>query len=401
MNLSGLSAVGPGFQQGQMNMADLKAKAQAIQQAQMTIDAKKRELAGQAALFQGLPAQSMPPGNASPPGQMQQGQPQPPMPGQPSQPMMQPQPGIPAAFKPSPSEPVFGSRQAGPVDPRYSGQGMSGSAPTGPQQPPQGGQPPGSPQGQPQPGADVGQDLGPQAQMQIIAQIAQSIKQRSPGIDPNTLFEAVKQQISLMGALSQTQKQQLVLATDQIKAQTQVQTTQMRDDTSTANTGTRAATSKDIATGHDDTSKRNTDVRAQTQIATTNARIVDADNRLNQTQAAINARQDKSIQGRATNKAVTERTTLLKSQLSKAKQLLSQAVANGDPGKIAAAQQAANQAADAVIAFQTKVVGGQGGGATGGGQASRGPSPASLKGKPIWPSPDGKSWVYEDGSEAK
>lgn len=42
--------------------------------------------------------------------------------------------------------------------------------------------------------------------------------------------------------------------------------------------------------------------------------------------------------------------------------------------------------------------GGKGGSAA---KSDRGPPPAHLKGKPIWPSDDGTHWVFEDGSEAK
>lgn len=334
MNLSGLSAVGPGFQQGQMNMAELQAKAQQIQQMQMQIDAQKRELAGQAALFQGMPAQAQPPGNAAPPQQNpQMGQPQPPMPGQPSQPMAPPSQQPPMPPRPMPM-PAGQSQQM---------------APSGPQMAPQGGQPQGEPQ---QPGQDagaVGQDLSPQAQMGLITQIAQSIKQRSPGIDPATLFEAVKQQISLMGALSQTQKQQLVLATDQIKSQVQMR----GQDVSAANTQARVGAQE----RGQDVSRANTKDRIAAQIQTTNARIADADQRLNATQQYINARQDKSLVGRAGAKAQTERLGLLRTQLAQAKQGLSQAVAGGDAAKIAAAQQSVDQAYGRITDFQTKVIG--------------------------------------------
>ncbi len=388
MSFSGLSAIGPGMQQGQMNLQTLQAKAQQIQKAQMAIDASKRELQAQASLFQGLPQQAQPPGNASPGqppmgqqpmggGQPGMGAPQPPMPGQSSQPM-QPPGGMP----PPPG-------------------GMPGQPPMGPQGAPQGGPPPGGQMQPPPQGGPGAADLSPQAQMQLLTQIAQGIKQRSPGIDPLTLFEAVKQQIGLMGALSNTQKQQLVFAADQIKAQVSERNTDVRADTSARNTDVRADASRDIAGGHDRTSERNTDVRSSAMLQATQARIADADNRLNQTQAAINARQDKSISGRATAKVQTERLSLLKTQLSQAKQKLSAASASGDQTAMAAAQQGVDAAYNRVLDFQKKVSGPQGAGGPpppdGGGQ--RGPSPASLNGKPIWP--EGDHWVYEDGTEAK
>jgi outer membrane murein-binding lipoprotein Lpp len=341
MNLSGLSAVGPGYQQGQANIADLRLKAQQIQQGQLALDEAKRQLAAQAALFQGLPAGAMPPGNAAPPQAAGQTL-QPPMPGQSSQPMApQRQP-----FIGTPSSPVSGAREVGPVPP------------TGPAMALQGGSAPGGQMQQPgvDPAASA-QDLSPQGQLSIITQIAQSIKQRAPGIDPLTLFEAVKQQIGLMGQLSATQKQQLVLATDTLKAQV-----------SERNTDVRANTSTTVAAGHDATSRANTDKRVAAQIQTTNARIADADNRLSQTQAAINARQDKSLQGRATAKVQTERLALLRAKVAQAKQKLSAAVANGDQSAMAAADKDVADALAAVTDFQTKVVAGSGGGGSTGDQ---------------------------------
>lgn len=369
MNLSGLSAIGPGMQQGQMNVAALREKALAIQQAQMNLDASKRELAGQAALFQGLSPQQAPPGNATPGAQAQ-----PPMPGQSSMPMTTPTKNMPPP-----------QMRPGQIPPPVQGPGVAPALPAGAQTQ----TPPGGMQ-QPLPGQGGGQDaLSPQGQLQIITQIAQSIKQRSPGIDPQTLFEAVKQQISLMGALSQTQKAQLVLATDQIRAET-----------STDNNIRTTTTSAENTRARDDTSVKTANIRADASIQNTQARIADADKRLDETQAAINGRQDKSLQGRAAAKVQTERLAVLRSKVALAKDKLAKANASMDQTQISQASDAVLAAQQQVIDFQTKVVGAGAAGPAGGGQ-QRGPSPATLNGKPIWPSADGKSWVYEDGSEAK
>ncbi len=346
MSFAGMSAIGPGYQQGRMNMADLQAKAQQIQQGQMAIDAAKRELQAQAALFQGLPQGAQPPGSATP-GQPPPGQqgPQPMAPGQPSVPGQPPQGGGPTPMMPMP--PQGGQPQMPPGGPQGAPQG---GAPMGGQQQPGG-----------MPGAG-GQDLSPQAQMQLLVQIAQSIKQRSPGIDPLTLYEAVKQQIGLMGSLSQTQKQQLVFAADQVKAQVTERGQDIRADTSTANTATRAG----VQERGQDISVQNTKTRVQGMLQATSARIADADIRLQQTQQAINARQDKSLQGRATAKVQTERLNLIKTQLSQAKQKLSAAAASGDATATAQAQKDVDAAYQRVLDFQQKAAGGQ---AAGGAQA--------------------------------
>lgn len=361
MSFAGLSAIGPGMQQGQMNLASLQQKAQQIQQMQMQIDASKRELQAQASLFQGLPGAAQPPGNATP-GGMPGGSPPPQMGQQGPQPMPPGQPSMPAQDTPF--------QKFGP-----GGQGGPPQPPMAPQGAPQGGPGMG---GQQQPGGMPGaggQDLSPQAQMQLLTQIAQSIKQRSPGIDPLTLFEAVKQQIGLMGALSNTQKQQLVFAADQIKAQVQTRGQDVRAETQERG--------QDIGAQNTDkrvgAQERGQDLNLQGKreqiagmIQANNARIQDADNRLNQTQAAINARQDKSLQGRAANKAQTERLKMLRDKVAQAKQKQAEANASMDPDKISIAQQAVDAALAQVTDFQGKVVRGTpapAGGDGGGGQA--------------------------------
>lgn len=377
MSYGGVSG---GMMQGAQTLQSIQQRAQQIQQAQQQIDQQKRELAAQASLFQNLPQQAQPQGNAqpgmAPMGQPPQGaMPQPPMPGQSSSPMQPPGGPAPGATTPA------GFPQGGP---------------------PPGGPPPG---GQQMPGQNPGaggQDLSPQAQMQLLTQIAQSIKQRSPGMDPLTLFEAVKQQIGLMTALSNTQKQQLVYAVDQFKAQNSQQIAANHDAQSGANTVTRVEGQKDIADKHDQTSRDNTKAKIAAALQQTQARIADADSRLKQTQDAIGARQDKSLQGRATQKVQTERLGLLRTQLAQAKQKLSQAAASADSTAIAAAQQQVNSALQNIATFQQKVIG-QGGApggqasppdAGGAGQAG-GPTATDAKGNKVqW---NGTAWVPASG----
>ena len=371
MNLTALGSFGANYAPA---LQQLQQKAQAIQQAQMQIDAAKRELAGNSAQIQNLlqmqpqqqgqPQGGPPPGAPPMPGQTpqagppppQQGMPQPPMPGQSSAPMGGPPPGATAsAAPPQPQMPQGGQQQPGQA-----------------------------------PGAG-GQDLSPQAQMQLLAQIAQSIKKRSPGIDNLTLFEAVKQQIGLMTALSNTQKQQLVFAADQIKARVQTR----GQDMNAANTKDRDQTSRANTQDRDTTSAANTKTRVAGMLQATQARIADANSRLDKTQAAINARQDKSIQGRANTKVQTERLGLLRTQLAQARQKLSAAAASGDTGAVQAAQQGVDAAFKNITDFQQKVSGPQASpgaappaGAGGGAQR---PTATSADGKKVeW---DGQNWV--------
>lgn len=335
MSYAGLGGIAGGLQQGQMNLQTLQQRAQQIQQMQMQLEASKRELAGQYAaaqsLIQGMPAQALPPGNASPGpspgGQAPMGAPQPPMPGQASVPMGQPV-NVPT---PRPRPPMPGD-----------------APPTGPQMAPQ----PQAPQGAPQQPATQngpgGQDLSPQAQMQILAQIAQGIKAQSPQIDPLTLLEAVKQKLALMTSLSNTQKQQLGFTLEQMRESNRAAMQDQKD----ADIQNRQNT-EDAAKAQRD--KANNEARAQVAAN----RIADADKRLQQTQAAIGARQDKSLQGRATNKAQSERLALLRSKVAKARADLSAANATLDPSKIATAQQGVDTTLQAVIDFQGKVMGGQ------------------------------------------
>jgi hypothetical protein len=360
------------FQQGQNNAQQFQQRAMQIQQAQSVIDDQKRQLAAQAAAFSGLTGGQQ--GGVAPPPPQSGG-----MPGQPQMPSPGPQTG----------QPPMPGQSSMPA------QGMpnQGAPPSGVQSPVQGPMAPQAGGQSPMPGGGLGgQDLSPQGQMSIIAQIAQTIKSRNPTLDSQTLFEAVKQQIGLLGALSSTQKQQLVLAADQLKA-----------DTSRANTQDRVGAQRDIATDRNETSRANTQDRVRAQIQATSARIADADQRLNQTQAAINARQDKSLSGKVANKAQSERAAYLRTQLSQAKQKLSAAGMSMNQTQIDTAQKGVDDAYARVLDFQKKAGAGeqapQAGPAPTGGGATRGPAPATLHGKSIYPE-NGK-WVYEDGTEAK
>lgn len=326
--MSFLSIAGPlagGISQGLDQASMIRARASQIQQAQFNLDQQKRQLAGQAAAFQSLLQQSQQGGppiqQQLPQGQVgaqgaQTGQPQPmpqsPMPGQASVPNVQPQPQ--------------GSPQAG----AFAGQ---------PQMPSQ------------QQGFMGGQDLSPQAQLNIIGRIASNIKARNPNVDDATLFEATKAQIGLLGAFSQSQKQQLVFAADTLKASVQ----ERGQDVSRQNTQARVGAQE----RGQDISARNTDVRAKTSIANTNARIADADRRLTETQNAINARQANTLGDKAKKQAITQRAAMLKTELSQAKQKLAAANQSGDQGQIDQAQKAVDNAYNRILDLQTKAMGGK------------------------------------------
>lgn len=333
--LNGLGNFAGGVSHGLDQASVINQRAQQIQAAQFALDQEKRSLAGQAAAFQALVQRGgqpqAPVGQQLPPatGPMPPQTGQPPMPGQASV------PNQPSQMAPS------GPPQAS----------MAGPPQGGMQVPPQQGQAQGAPQG------GLPTELTTEGQLGIIQKIAQTIKAQNPGIDPATLFEATKQQIALLGGLSATQKSDLALTLEAIRSQTsqantaaRVYATERGQDIgaasreNVANIGARSREA--VGAGHDAASRANTADR-----------IADADSRLAKTQAAINARQDKSILGRATTKAQTERLAMLRTKLSQAKQKLAAALAAG--GDTTQAQKGVDDAYNQILDFQTKVMGGK------------------------------------------
>lgn len=335
VGLAGWGGLAGGLSQGLGQGVGIAQRAQQIQAAQFALDQQKRQLAGQAAAFQGLLnpqpqggfGQGTPMQPPSLPGGMPPQSGQPPMPGQPSVPN-QPPPQMPAGG---------GQQQPAPV-----------------------------PQPQPMPGQNAGrgqqpgglpQDLTLQGQLNIIGQVAQAIKAQNPGIDPATLFEATKAQIGLIGSLSQAQRQQIIYTADQLKAQTSRENTQDRVGAQERGQDIGAQSRADVANINADSREKVAAGHDATSRANSADRIADADRRLDQTQAAINARQDKSLQGRASTKAQTERLALLRTKLSQAKQ--KKAAIDAQGGDDTQAQKSVDDAYNQILDFQTKVMGGK------------------------------------------
>lgn len=195
MNFGALgSNIYPGFLAGQSNLQKLQDDALIIQQHQMDLDQRKRDLAARAARFTNINGGGQQGGQPQmlngPAGPM----PQPPMPGQPSQPAGPqpppgPVPGAPPQAAPQPGGPGPGAAPAGSPAP--------GAAPG-----------PAAPGAQPQPGQQSGQpggqldlqniDYSQTDPQKVIMSVAQDIKKRNPNIDPLTLADAVEQQIGAM-----------------------------------------------------------------------------------------------------------------------------------------------------------------------------------------------------------
>lgn len=204
MNLSGLSAVYPGYSAQRRTDTDTDLQDERLQDARRDALAK----AAYGSALQML-AQSGP--QAPPPGQMsqpQQGQ-QPPMPGMspggPQGPQMQP-PGMMPQAQPPMAPPQ------GPADfnQRFSAANLPTSGPPGMPQGPQM-QPPGMPQ-QP-PGMPPGmQQPRPQGQQQLDwRSIVQAVQKANPNIDPAVMAKAVDQFMPMMNQQSQQEWRQLSL----------------------------------------------------------------------------------------------------------------------------------------------------------------------------------------------
>lgn len=368
MNLQGLGASGASLLEGQQQIANLRQKAQQIQQGQMQLDQAKKQLQADAAVFSNLGGGQMqppPPGMGAPP---QSGQP--PAPGQASMPAGGPPPG------PQGPMPPQGQPQPGPMSSPQpqGGPPMAGPAP-GPSMAPQ-------PQGQPD-----GQNFGPQQAFQTVIQIAQAIKARNPGLDPSTLALAVGRVIDMSKELAPFQRQQLQLATAQLHAATQEDIAGQNIGSREKIAGQNIQSREKIAAGHDETSRSNVE-----------ARIQDADQRLNVTQASIDRRFNAGQTSKIQAKAQRERAALLRTQLSEAKNKLARLTSAGTIAgpQYDAATKAVDDAYNRITDLQSKVVGGQGdagGGAPpqppGGGAAM--PTATDAKGNKVqW---NGSAWV--------
>lgn len=310
--LTGLANLGSGAMQGVDQGAIIRQKAQQIQEAQMNLDQHKKQLQADAMAFSNL-GQGGQPGGPPPPGQ-------PPMAPPPPQqgPMAQPMPpGQSSAPPPQPQgQPPGGPPPQGgmPQPPPQMGAGGAPQAPGGmPQQAP-GGAGPQQPQG-PQPG---GQDMSaltdPQAPVKALFSIAQEIKSRNPGIDPQTLMYATQKVVEMSKGLDPAMRQSMMLAVQQLRNQGGMDRAQLRSDTQEdINKDNLDFKGKKLET--DDATKR----RAQDMtFAGVQKRGQDALDRAKYVQGEIGKRYSTGQGNSVAQKAQTERVRAITAQLSAA-----------------------------------------------------------------------------------
>lgn len=239
LNLGNLGAAGSQIIPG---MQAYQQKQQQLSQVEQQLAQQKRQLAAEGAALQGLLAQGQA-GQPQPQGGGQPQPPQPPMPGQPSQPMM----------GPGGMQVGGGSQSAMQPRPPMAAPGPSAAAPG-----PAGG--PGGPTGQPQPG---GAQQAPGGGMSI-SQLAQAIKQKNPGLDDATVFEAVKQAAAL---LNPAEKQLLNFMIAQQRNQTSERNTDVRTDTQRRNTDVTVGERGRESDQRDTTQRRGQDITSSDRAA--------------------------------------------------------------------------------------------------------------------------------------
>lgn len=394
--LTGLSNVAVGAQQGVQGFQAIQQRAQQIQQAQQALDMAKKQTAADAAAFSGIgmdggvggggmapqpgPYPAGLPGAQALPGQ----QVQPMAPGQPSMPSQPPQGGA--------MPPQQGSQ---PATPPPAG-GMTAPAP----QQGAGGSLPG--QQQPQPGQDVADPMGG---VKAVMQIAKEIKTRNPNIDPQTLMLATQRVIDLSKGMAPALRQQAQVVVQQMRDQTSRANTQDRVDTQqrgqdmgAQNVQARIGSNEKIASGHDAASLQRVQQQGAQAMARTQASI-----------AAANQRQQNGQWSKEKRDAYADRVRMVSAKLRTATSRISALTAAGvaptDPRAVQAGKEVQDALGemDRVDAAAKVTPSGGAPGASGAAPADtapkRGPAPAMLHGKPIYPE-NGK-WVFEDGTEAK
>lgn len=241
MNLGNLGAIGTGLQTG---FADAQRQAMLIQQEQMKLDEAKRQLQARTAAGAGLmqPMQMPPQGPQAPP------------PGQASQPRAVP--GLP---------PAGGAPGAPGGAPASGGGGMPPGIP---------GVAPGMQQGAPM-GGGMGMPPG-NAPDQMMQAIAQRIKNANPGIDPGTLWEAVKAHADMLVQLQPYQRDQIKDMADMMSYSAKVQKIEndaqmaiQRAQSAAEVAEIKATTAQMIANLRDSTTRRGQDMRFDASQART------------------------------------------------------------------------------------------------------------------------------------
>lgn len=238
--LGALGGIGQGFGQGTQVIPDLMAKVQQIQQAQMLLDAQKRQLAAHPAIAAFLAQGGM--GGGQPQGSLpSQGGSQ----GGPMMPMTGPPPAMPQGPAMAPGQnsvapPPMGAPppNGGPppqgIMPPAQGGGMPGAPP--PPRPPMAGPPQGAPapiappmaaKPPPTSGKEAIDNMGTQAAgmmegqakpgtpgtpsdpQQILLKIAAGIKKANPNISPEVLLDATSEFIDMMKGITPDYRAQL------------------------------------------------------------------------------------------------------------------------------------------------------------------------------------------------
>lgn len=385
--LAGLGSLASGASQGVNNFQGIQQRAMAIQQAQLQLDAAKKQTAADAAAFAnlgGLPGAGGATGGGQTAPMFTNGGPMPQSmaPGQPS---------------------VSSQPQAGTIPPQG---GPPAGGPPMPQQPqPQAGQPA---QSQPAPQLQLGaapaggpqeDPTSPQAAIKTVYSIAQEIKARNPGIDPETLMYATQKvidmskgidpglraQASFLAANIAAQSRQAVAGTNAASRES-VAGTNAQSRESVAQTG---ATSREAVAG--------TNAKARTDAATIAAN--GAMGRTQLIQGSIDKRYGTGQGNQAKKTAATERNKALNAQLSAAvrqKSLLKDAAGNPLPDDDPRVKKVNKDIADTIAkqdALMKTVGADQPAPAASGGDVSPATAPTASDAKGNQLTWDGKAWV--------
>ena len=376
--LSGLAHLGSGAMQGAQGAGNLLQRAQQLQQGRLALDAAQHQLQADAAAFSGLGGLG---GGASGPMSMPPSTPgaapvTPPMPGQASVPMTHP--GTTAIPGPT----------SGPTSPPLSQQGAAPSP-----VPSQAGA-----------GGFSGGQLDPtdpRAAIQTVYSVASEIKSRNPNIDPETLLLATHRVIDLSKGIAPQLRQGAQIVLQDMRNQGAMARTQANIGSRENIAGQQIQSREKIAAGHDEASIRRVEMlgqdamaRAQFNQSKISERVASGQisrekglayrQRMSAAQSKLGAaqRQLSSLQQSLIPEMTTDKNgnTIKNPRYAEAEDRLQAAIAEIDRVNEAAGMSAAEGRAEGT---------------------SRGPAPATLHNKPIWPAPDGNGWVYEDGTEAK
>lgn len=178
----------------------------------------------------------------------------------------------------------------------------------------------------------------------MLMHVAQDIKSRNPGMDPQTLAAATSQAIDMMKGLSPDYRALLQNALGYQKLGVQQDIADKRN-----------ATNITIRGMADDTSRANTGARVAAQMYGVNARIADADKRLSLTQDRIDARQRTGLADRDTARDQKAGLDGLKAKMAAATAELRAASLAGDPDQIQNAANKVDATSEAIKAYSDAI----------------------------------------------